>query len=242
MYSSQAGYAVEPRVGETELISCGFCIATNASSFPRHAAHLEEIGEIGVKLNRKTDFYWSETVVDKLDRFEASRLAQEFGPCDVQSSTRQHQLPGAIHIGIGQVHDKEKIVFLNRGIEQKRSSIAQLELKARKESRSFMVETFLPEASRLNIAVAVENCERVTVLENLSDVIRRRFSRENIKCVFDLGGVVFHIKTLRMHGNVGRVEKINPSSFVYFNISSEVIKTWENDRTILTCSAHGRLW
>ena len=49
---------------------------------------------------------------------------EEVGARDMQSSARQEELPGAVDIGVSQIHHKQQVVFLNRRIEQERPSIA----------------------------------------------------------------------------------------------------------------------
>jgi hypothetical protein len=81
----------------------------------------------------------------------------------VQRSPRQHELSSLVNVWVGQIHDEERIVFRDHGIEKKGSGIAQFEQEAGKESRSFMVETFLTHAGRLNIAVRIEDRKRFAI-------------------------------------------------------------------------------
>lgn len=81
----------------------------------------------------------------------------------MQRSPRQHELSPLVNVWVGQIHNEERIVFRDHGIEKKGSGIAQFEQQAGKESRSLMVEPFLAHTGRLNITVRIEDRKRLAV-------------------------------------------------------------------------------
>lgn len=208
MYLRPAHHTVPSVVGKPELIGCDYRVTLTASAFPRHAAHLEKVREVGAKVDGEADFDRSQTVVDKFERLKASRLPQQLGPRDVQSSSWQHQLPDPINIRIGQIHHEEQIVFLNFRIEQKWSTIAQLKDQARKKPRSFVIDTLLAGAGCLNVAVAVKHRESVAVFEHTADVIGSRIRGEYIECIFDLACGSLHKNYPKPCENRLKVERV----------------------------------
>ena len=84
-----------------------------------------------------------EAVIDESQRLMTARFPQHFCSCDVQRSPRHHELSPLVNVRVGQIHDEERIVFGDDGIEEKGSGIAQFEQEAGKESRPLMVEPFL---------------------------------------------------------------------------------------------------
>src|SRR5262249_34693729 len=97
---------------------------------PVSAAHLENVREIGSKMEGKVDFHVSQAKVLEPDALVASSPPQEFAPEDVQSVPWDSQPVPVEQVGVGQVYRQVVVVLLDRRAEEEGSVLIQEEKKA----------------------------------------------------------------------------------------------------------------
>ncbi len=163
-----------------------------------HAAHLEDVGEVGTERHHQLKSRGAQAEVADRDALVAGAVPQHLGPRDVHGAVAQ-RLAAQDHVGVGEVDREPRVVAFRSGPEQQRPLLADAQHQARQVAGALVVDPLLGEADGLDVAVAVEQRERVLVLEDLVLVIGQRGACQNIEPVPDLDDVR-HSPQLRQPG------------------------------------------
>src|SRR5258708_264757 len=101
------------------------------------------------------------------------------------------QLDVAVQIGVyvGEVHRQKSIVFSNGGAQKERLLLIEAQRESREMARFGMKKAETGGAQRLDVAVTVEDGERVAVLKHTRAVVRQGGRCADIVFVFDADNV-----------------------------------------------------
>ena len=138
-----------------------------------HAAHLEDVGEVGAEGHHQLQAGRAEPEVADRDALVADAVPQHLGPRDMHGAVPE-RLPAQHHVRVGEVDREPRVVALGGRPQQQRPFLADAQHQARQVARALVVDPLLGEADGLDVAVAVEQGERVLVLEDLVLVIGQR--------------------------------------------------------------------
>ena len=158
--------AVEARVAQDDATPADERLQAPAVVAAPHAANLEQICEIGLEPNRQGEAQRSAHEAAQDEPLAVLPFRQDLGARQVHGAVRQ--APGAAaEVRIGQVEGEPRIVAPRRRAQQKGALAGKPEDQAGEMPGPAMVDTLLAEPLRPDVPVAVEDSERLAMLENL---------------------------------------------------------------------------
>jgi hypothetical protein len=166
------GHPIETFVAEYQARLAADFVQLAPAPFPLGAAHLEDVGEVGVQVQPQVDFKRLAAEAGDPQALVADPVPEEGAPKDVQLAPGQRERAARLlEVGIRQI-DSEEIVFLfDRRAEQQRAASSDPQLQPREEPGVIEVDALLAEAYRLHIAVAIEHREHPAVLEDARAIV-----------------------------------------------------------------------
>jgi hypothetical protein len=93
-------------------------------------------------------------------------------------------------VRVREVDREQCVVVADRGAQQQRPGVAEAQLEPREKPGPLVINALFPEADGAAVAVAVEDGERLAVLEDAHAVLGGGGGRQNVVLVFDLDNVV----------------------------------------------------
>ena len=147
------------------------------------AAHLEQIGEIGLEQQGEADRH------ARACRSCAPRGARRHNACQMNLartmwivSRGRSQAAGRIEeVGIGQIDGQQRIVVLDDRAEQQRPAVVDQQLQAGQEARVLVIEPLGAALAGHDVAVVVEHAEGVAVLEGARPPLLQRRGRRDVE-------------------------------------------------------------
>src|SRR5207244_13101329 len=128
----------------------------------------------------KPDQNGKEAVVVYSKTLEAAALPQEPRPRQVQPSARDLYLSLIGHVWIREIDVEQDVVFLDRRAEQQRPLPIDGQLESGQKTSPFVVEALRTHSKRMDVAVSIEQAERLALLQNLDVVIGQRGGGNNV--------------------------------------------------------------
>ena len=172
--------AIEAAIAEHQLVASALRRQVGATPVAIEAAHFEDVlvvaGELQVEL--RLDLFEAE--VDDAHVLVASVVPQQLGAEHMHRAFRNRIAPVRMQVGIHQFDHEQAVVVLHRGIEEHRPHAAELQFEVGEEAGVVVIQPFLAEADRLDIAEAVEQREGFVVLEHAAPLVGRRCRRQNV--------------------------------------------------------------
>ena len=173
--------AVEPAIRQHHRLPVDNRRQILAPRFAAHAADLEDVGKVGGEVQAHRGFDGLQTVVANLQLLITDAIPEKTRQRDFERSQRKPHQAFVEKVGIGE-RDAELIVFVaHRRAEEERAAAFQVEQEAREKSCAVVIEAFFTEAAGLDVAVVIEDAERVAVLEHARSFVgetRRRQDAE----------------------------------------------------------------
>ena len=172
----------EPIVGERDRMPRMDRCRRPAARRALVAAHLEQIGEVGLELPGEADRVAAMVEVTHGQAFIDPRLPNELRAHDMDRVLRQTQAPGRIEkVGIGQVGGQERVVVLDDRAEQQRPTAVDQKLQAGEVARVLVVDALGAARYGHHVAVMIEHAEGVAVLEGAWPSHLQRRRRRDVK-------------------------------------------------------------
>ena len=180
--------SVQPTVLQPNRTRLDFRVELRAPPFPLCAPHLEDVGEIGAEEQLERDLERTEVVVVNPQAVVADSLPEKAAPEDVNRVARPRDHAVRQVIRIGQIDDQEGVVLLHGRAEQQRAPVVDQQHQVAQEPGPLVVEPFL--SPRQKVSRAVEDGERVGVLQHPDLIKRPGRARQNRKVLFELDTLV----------------------------------------------------
>ena len=114
---------------------------------------------------------------------EAAALPQEPSPRQMQRSARDLHLSLTGHVGIREIDVEQDVVYLDRRAEQQRPLPIDGQLETGQKPGPLVVEAMRARSKRMDIAVSIEQAERVALLQHLDVVIGQRGGGHNLTLI-----------------------------------------------------------
>ena len=159
---------VEPLVAQNGAIDLGVIARPSAAMLAAHSANFEDIGEVGVEVNRQRSLNRIRGMVRDPDALDAVAVPERSAPEDVQRSARHQHVIAADDVGVRQIGVQNGVVGADGRAQEERTPAAEHQLKARQESRAGVIEALVAILDGDNVTVQVEHAERVTMLQYAS--------------------------------------------------------------------------
>ena len=154
-------------------------------------AHLEDVREVGIEVNRNRYLDAVEAIVGDLDALDTARVPEHPRAADVDLAAFNGDDAVTKQIRIGQVGLEERIVGAHRRAQEHRMMPKEHQLEAREKTRAVVVEPFLARLAPGNIAAGTEDRERIAMLQHAERCGRAFRIRNDRKALIELiqGGV-----------------------------------------------------
>src|SRR5262249_53916949 len=110
-------------------------------------------------------------------------IPEKPGAADVQGAPRNEVLAIGGQIRIGEVDGEERVIFLHRGTEEKRPVCSERKLKLGKKTRALMIETLRAWKHVVDVTIAIEDGESLSVFQHLHTVLGQRRRREDVELI-----------------------------------------------------------
>ena len=198
-----ARHAVEAGIAERHAVGRHAGLERLAAPRAREAAHLEDVGVVGVELEGEAQQHRGLAEVRDDQLLVARGIAQEPRARDVDRPLEDRERVALVHIGIGHVHRERAVVAAHVGVEQDRSLAVEPHLVAREEARALVVEAMLAASHARDVAEAVEEDEALAVLEHPCGVARACGCREHVPAILDADRLVGKLD--RLHAAAARI-------------------------------------
>ena len=130
------------------------------------AADLEDIREVGPELQPQAEAHPLAPVVSDSQLLVAGALPQELLDGQMQRPQRDAHATAVEKVRVGHVGLEPVVLVVNRGAEEERSLTVQLEQRAGQKARALVIDSLFAQPAGHGIAVAIENRERVTMLQD----------------------------------------------------------------------------
>jgi hypothetical protein len=111
---------------------------------------------------------------------EAAALPQEPSPRQVQRSARDLSLSLIGHVGIREIDVEHDVIFLDRRAQQQRPLPIDGQLESGQKTGPFVVEALRAHSKRMDVAVSIEQAERLALLQHLDVVSGQRGGGHNV--------------------------------------------------------------
>ena len=129
------------------------------------AADLEQVGEVGVELEREPQALRALGVARHREELVAARLPQELGARDVEGVLGERELAIDEDVRVGEVDVERHVVGLHRRGQHQRPVALEREAQAREEARVVVEQAGRAVLDLHHVAELVEHGEAVAVLE-----------------------------------------------------------------------------
>ena len=166
-----AHHAVQPAVTENDAIIGDLRRQIPAPGLPLSAADLEDIRVVGLEVPGQRRLHRLQPIVLDLQLLITGALPEELLHRQVERAEREPRLTVAPQVRVGEGHGELVVLVPDIRAEEERPAPFQLQEQAGEIARPLVVQTFLAQSARLDIAVVVEDREGVAVLEHAGPLI-----------------------------------------------------------------------
>ena len=182
---------IQPAVGQQHLVGPHHVGPALAAALADHAAHLEQVDEIGIEAQRELRTHRLAAMVGDADVLVTRGLPQQLGAEDVQRALgHAHGLPvGRAQVGVHQLDDQQAVVVLRARAQVHRAHAVDQQQLLRQVARVLVVQALVAGTERLQVAEAIEHHEGLAVLEHLRVVVDARLGDGDVPLVTDLDGI-----------------------------------------------------
>jgi hypothetical protein len=132
-------------------------------TFQTHSTQFENIGKIGIELDRQNKVDSCEPIVMDPKSLVARFIPQNFRTIDVYRSPWDYYLAVAPDVGVSSVYSKNGVVLSDRRAKQQRPILSELQSQPGQKSRVLVIQSEFACAKRLDIAKSIENREHVSL-------------------------------------------------------------------------------
>ena len=157
--------AIEAVIAQQDLVRRNDLAGAGAAARPLDAAHLEQVGEIAVEVQRKIESNRTIAVIAQREALIGGAAPQEDRARDVHDVLLQRDLVAVVEIRIGQVDREHGVVVAHVRPEQQRLLAVQRQLETGEKTRVVMEQPVRIAGRGADVAVAVGDDERVAALE-----------------------------------------------------------------------------
>ena len=181
MDNRTAGDIVEPDVAKLDL-----CVRNTAERLSPAlqspcAAHLEQIGEVGVKADVDRDRPPDLAVAAHPQPLEGCPVLKEFDPRQMDRFALQpNPTLGGVEVGIRQIDHHRAIIVEQDRAELERLRPAEAKRELREETRVLVEQAIGPERAAREIALTVEHREQIIMLEGAQRALDQTFGRLDV--------------------------------------------------------------
>ena len=205
--------AIEPFVAQGHPPPLDNRLVAGAAALALRAAHLEDVGVVGVEAERELDVDGGRREAGDAQALVAAAPPQELRAEHVQRPARQHELPRLVlEVGRGEIDGQEIVLLLHRRRQQQRPPPADAQLQPRQEAGAVVVDALLAQADRLDVAEAVEHRERLVVLEHARAIVGTRRRRLDVVLLVEADDLVVRRRPECRHGGYSIPTPVSPPS------------------------------
>ena len=155
-----------PSVAEHDAV-VGRLPAAGAAARPAlRAAHVENVREVGLEMQEKGELHRLGAVVLDPQPLVADTLPNELRSGQVQRAERQPRPAVAQQVRVGERDDELVVVSRDHRAQEQRPAAVELEQQAGEEARALVIQALLADPAGIDVAVAIEDSERVAVPEH----------------------------------------------------------------------------
>ncbi len=172
---------IEPGIGEQHRAGADLRRVQMAAPRPAVAAHLKQIGEIGVEAEGERERLRPGGEVAHRNALEAGAVIEEFRAPEMDEVVLQRGVTAEFQVGIGEVTDQRRIVVAQDRGQQQRARALQAEREAGEVARVAVIEPLRAAHFRGQVAIGVEHREGVVVLQRAGAPLLQRGGRGNGK-------------------------------------------------------------
>jgi hypothetical protein len=168
-----AAHAIEPVIAEHHRAGADLGLQSQAARRALGAADLEDVGEVGGKTQQQRYADGRQAMIRQAQVLEAAPVPEELRTEDVQQPARKHPLV-ELQIRVREVHWKEVVVLAHGRAEQQGPDLPEPQLEPRQETRALVVQALLAHAGGHDVAVGIEDGERVAVFQHPRPLVDAR--------------------------------------------------------------------
>src|SRR5450631_190895 len=183
-HPGQSRHPVEASVADQQASSAGSLGQLSPAPLPLGAAHLEDVGEVGVEVQPQIDVKMVATEARDPQPLVADPVPEKGAAKEVQLAARQPKRAARLlEVGVRQIDSEEIVLLLHGRAEQQRAAPTDPQLQAGEKPGVVEVDALLAEPHRQHVTMAIEDGEHPAMLEHARPVIGSRRRRLDIELV-----------------------------------------------------------
>ena len=197
---------IAPDIGQAHLRLAHVGVAGDAAAQPRHAAYLEQIGEIGGETDIDLDGALLGIEIAHRHPFIHRAAPQEPRPPQMDEVMFDRQPPIlAEKVGIGEIAGQHRIIIAHRRTEQDRTQPVHSQIQMREVPGIAMIQALRAARPRNGVAAMVEHGEAFVMFERPGPPFRQRSRRRDEELRLSLRE---HLPRIEIgHGGIGLAQR-----------------------------------
>src|SRR5262245_48865481 len=178
-----ANNAIEPLIAQHESFARVERLEPLAAMLSLLAPRLEQVSIIRVHGKPDRERKLRVSIVVNADALVARSIPEKPGAADMEGASRHEVLTIGGEVRIGEVNREERVILLHRRTEQKGSVCSEREFKLGKKACPLMIEALRTRNDLMDVTVAIEDGERLTMFQHFHAVLGQRRGREDIELI-----------------------------------------------------------
>src|SRR5581483_12336269 len=197
-----AQHVIQAFIGERNAVLIDLVVEPLSSPLPLHAPYFKDVGEIRPNRNTEGNYDLLQPIIHELEFFIAGALPEKFRPQQVQRVARNRNRVAMVNVYIGQIGAQDKVIRFDRGTEQQRTRVPQINDELGKIARTAEEDALFAQAKRFDVAITIKDRKRLPVLENPGTVVGRRRPGGYVVLLGDVNFIQFRTPSDTAGGSV----------------------------------------
>jgi hypothetical protein len=164
-------HTVETVVGEPDAVVRRLSRPHLPATRTPGAANFEDVGEIRGQCDLERHFEPGQPEVRQREALVTGRMPEKLAPEHVEQTLRPQVVFRDRDIGIRQIDRQDDAPFLQRRAEKQRTAAGKADFQRGHVPRAGVIDALLVRAYSADIAERIEDCERVTMLQNAGPLV-----------------------------------------------------------------------
>jgi hypothetical protein len=180
---SPANDVIESFVAQHKLFAGVERLEPLAAVLPLLAPRLEQVSVVGVHSNPDRERELRVSVVVNAYALVARAIPEKPGPAEMEGASRHEFVSIGGEVRVGEVDREECVILLHGGTEEKGPVCSERELKLGKKTRAIMIEALRARNDLVDVTVAIEDGERLSMFQHFNAVLGQRRRREDVELI-----------------------------------------------------------
>jgi hypothetical protein len=178
-----ANDVIESLVAQHEFFAGVERLEPLAAVLPLLASRLEQVSIVGVHSDPDRERELRVSIVVNADALVARSIPEKPGAAEMEGSSRHEFLFIGGKVWVGKVDREERVILLHGGTEEKGPVCSERELKLGKKTGALMIEALRARNDLVDVTVAIEDGERLSVFQHFHAVLGQRGRREDVELI-----------------------------------------------------------